>query len=171
MKKNLISILILALLLVNVVLTAIMMFSVTSVTKKTASLVNNIATALNLELESKEEEADTGEVSMVDLVSYDLSDSLTIPLKTGEDGKSHYCLVSVSLLINSTHEDYETLYTTITSNDSFLKSLVIDVIGSHTMDEAQADPEGLREEILEKIQAAYNSTVVYKVTFSSIMYQ
>lgn len=37
MKKNLISIIILALLIVNVVLTAIMMFSVTSASKKTAN--------------------------------------------------------------------------------------------------------------------------------------
>ena len=43
MKKNLISVIILALLIVNVVLTAIMMFSVTSASRKTAALVDNIA--------------------------------------------------------------------------------------------------------------------------------
>ena len=46
MKKNLISIIILALLVVNIVLTAIMMFSVTGAANKTAALVDNIATAL-----------------------------------------------------------------------------------------------------------------------------
>ena len=46
MKKNLISVIILALLIVNIVLTAIMMFSVTGASKKTAALVDNIATAL-----------------------------------------------------------------------------------------------------------------------------
>ena len=50
MKKNLISIVILALLIVNIVLTAIMMFSVTSASKKTAALVDNISKALDLEL-------------------------------------------------------------------------------------------------------------------------
>ena len=50
MKKNLISVIILALLIVNVVLTAIMMFSVTSASQKTAALVDNIASALDLEL-------------------------------------------------------------------------------------------------------------------------
>ena len=55
MKKNLISIIILALLVVNVVLTAIMMFSVTGASRKTAALVDNISTALNLELTAKTE--------------------------------------------------------------------------------------------------------------------
>ena len=40
MKKNLISIVILALLIVNIVLTAIMMFSVTGTSRKTAALVD-----------------------------------------------------------------------------------------------------------------------------------
>ena len=44
MKKNLISVIILALLIVNIVLTAIMMFSVTGASKKTAALVDNIGT-------------------------------------------------------------------------------------------------------------------------------
>ena len=51
MKKNLISVIILALLVVNIVLTGIMMASVLSTNKKTASLVTDVASAINLELE------------------------------------------------------------------------------------------------------------------------
>ena len=50
MKKNLISIVILALLIVNIVLTSIMMFSVMSTNKKTAALVGDVAAAISLEL-------------------------------------------------------------------------------------------------------------------------
>ena len=50
MKKNLLTIIILALLVVNVVLTGIMMFSVTGAMNKTSALVTDISTALNLEL-------------------------------------------------------------------------------------------------------------------------
>ncbi len=42
--KNLLSIIILALLVVNIVLSAIMMISVTSASKKTAALVSDIST-------------------------------------------------------------------------------------------------------------------------------
>ena len=50
MKKNLLSVVILALLVVNLILTGIMMFSCVSANKKTAALVNDIASVLDLEL-------------------------------------------------------------------------------------------------------------------------
>ena len=69
------------------------------------------------------------------------------------------------------HEDYGTYSATIGSQDSIFKSIIIEVIGSYTMDEAKADPEAMRQEILKKIQEAYNSTFIYKIAFSNIMYQ
>ena len=95
MKKNLISVIILALLIVNVVLTAIMMFSVTGASKKTAALVDNIASALDLELTAQTGETEVV-VPMENIEVYSIPESMTIPLKTGEDGADHYCLVSVS---------------------------------------------------------------------------
>lgn len=50
MKRNLLSIIILALLVVNLVLTSIMMVNVSSASKKTAALVGDIADTLKLEL-------------------------------------------------------------------------------------------------------------------------
>ena len=89
MKKNLISVLILALLVVNLVLTSIMMFSTMSSVKKTSALVTSIASVLNIELSGESEEAGETEVKLNDLVTHDIPDDLTIPLKKGEDGKDH----------------------------------------------------------------------------------
>ena len=100
MKKNLISIVILALLIVNIVLTAVMMFSVTSTNKKTAALVTDVAAAINLDLGGKEEEKAAESVPMANIVTYTIAD-MTIPLKKGEDGKDHYALLSVTLSMNS----------------------------------------------------------------------
>lgn len=173
MKKNLISILILALLVVNVVLTAIMMFSVTSTAKKTSSLVTNIASVLNIELTSKEE-AKEKTVSITDSVPFDIADQLTIPLRRSSDTpeeKTHYCLVQVSFYMDSTHEDYEAYKDTVATNISMLKNIIIDVISSHTLEEASGNAEGLKAEILSQVQTLYGSTFIYKVAFSNIMYQ
>ena len=79
MKKNLISIIILALLIVNIVLTAIMMFSVTGASKKTSALVDNIATALDLELAaSGEGEAAEEAVSMADTETYSFAEQMQV---------------------------------------------------------------------------------------------
>ena len=170
MKKNLISIMILALLVVNVVLTAVMMFSVTGTAKKTAALVTNIATVLNIELDDSEEETDdTVLISDTELV--DIGDTLTIPLTQGTDGKDHYFLVDVSLCLNTKHEDYATYGTTVSSNTSLFKDIIISVIRSYTLEEAETNTEAIKEEILKEIQELYDSTFIYKVTFSNVMYQ
>ena len=49
MKKNLMTVLILALLIVNIALTGVMLVSIVGTNKKTAQLVDNITTAMNLE--------------------------------------------------------------------------------------------------------------------------
>ncbi len=180
MKKNLISILILALLVVNVVLTAIMMFSVTSTAKKTGALVANIATVLNIELEGDKTEEEDTTVPISATVSMDL-DKLTIPLKKaavvnadgsmGTEKDTHYCLVEVTLLINSQNENYAGYAESLPTYASMFKAVVTEVIGNHTLDEIQSSPETVKDEILQKIISDYQMDFIYRVMFKSIMYQ
>ena len=71
MKKNLLSVLILTLLVINIALTSIMMFGMMSSVKSTSALVGKIAAVLNLELAM--DEKDEQQVSIADSVSYDIS--------------------------------------------------------------------------------------------------
>ena len=173
MKRNLISILILALVVVNVVLTAIMMFSVTGTSKKTAALVDNISQAIALELvDPNAASVATGPAVPMDQVEiYNIADSMTIPLRIGEDGQQHYCVAEVALSINTKDKDYKTYGSDLSGRESLIKSEIINVISGHTLEEAQADQEGLRAEILSAIQRMFNSQFVFGVSFSSIMYQ
>lgn len=171
MKKNLISILILALLVVNLVLTAIMMFSVTGSAKKTSKLVTDISTALNLELTKGDSSTEASEVHTTDLASVDIADTMPIPLKPGTDEKAHYCLLGVTFFLNTTHEDYETMGPVFESNVSLNKSVIISVVGEYTLDEAQADKTALKDAILAAIRKEYNSDFIYRVEFSNIMFQ
>ena len=109
MKKNLLSILILALLVVNLIMTGIMMFSVLNQSRKTAELIGKIAQAVDLELSAEEGEEEETAVSMGDTAVYVLSEDLTIPLARGEDDKDHYFIVSVSLSMNMKDKDYKTV--------------------------------------------------------------
>ena len=54
MKKNLMTVIILALVLVNLVLTAILAFTIIPQTRKSNQLIDKIASAIDLELEAKE---------------------------------------------------------------------------------------------------------------------
>ena len=79
MRKNLISIIILAICIVNLVLNALMVFVFVPAIKKTDNLVTEIAAILNLELE-KDETVQTGP-SIEDVQTYNLSEATTINLK------------------------------------------------------------------------------------------
>ena len=105
MKKNLLSIVILALLIVNLVLTSIMMFSVVSTNKKTGAVVADIASILKLEL-GTEEEQEVSSVSMEDTAFHDMEEELTIMLAKDpldEEAKEHFVLVQVSLSMDTVY--------------------------------------------------------------------
>lgn len=174
MKKNLLTILILALLIVNLVLTGIIMFSTISANKKTVALVNNIATVLNLEIgpvAGSEEEAAVEEVSMADTEMYDIADQMTIALKKGADGKDHYALVEVSLSMNKKDKDFKDYSAMMPTKESLIKSEIIDVISSYTKEEVEADKKGMEEAILTHIQDMFDSQFVYDVAFRNINLQ
>lgn len=171
MKKNLLSLVILSLLVVNIVLTAVMLFSVLSTNKKTAAIVTDIAGILQLELNSGEDAA--GAVSIADTEVYAIAEQ-TISLEKEEgDTKDHFAVVSMSLSINKKHEDYKTYGADVVNKEDLIKSEIISVISGYTMTEARLPEvqEKMCEEILERVQNLYGSTFIYKVSFSNIVIQ
>ena len=172
MKKNMLSVLILALLIVNVALTSIMMFTMMGTNKKTAKLIDGISTALSLEITDPSEEGAEAEaeVAMEDIKVYQIPDQLTIGLAKCADGKAHYCVVSISLSLNTKDPDYEKYNATLGDNVDMIKDKIFQVVGSHTIEEAESNTDGLREEILEAIQQMYGSKFVYNIVFRDIMF-
>lgn len=173
MKKNLISIGILALLIVNLVLTGIMMFSVINTNNKTAALVGDIAAAINLELTDgtvAQEGTSEESISFADVATYTISD-MTIPLKANGDGKDHYALVSLAFSMNTLHEDYATYGATIAEKEDLLRGQINEVVSQFTIDDAKNNQDAVRKAILSKVQTLYGSDFIFDVTFSSAMYQ
>ncbi len=174
MKKNLMSVIILALVAVNVVLTGIIMFSTVSANRKTIALVDDIAAILNLELEKSTGTEEAAEEEMVlpeNSEVYDIADSMTVALKDSGDGKDHYAMCSVSFSINTQHDDYKTYQPMMAAKESKIKSEIIEVVGQYTKEEAQANVHGIEEAILAKVQAMFDSTFVYEAYFRDIKFQ
>lgn len=174
MKKNILSILILALLVVNIVMTAIMMFSVTGAMKSTTTLVGKIAAVLDIELATSQ---DAENVSIEDTAIYTIADTMTIPLKTNAaaegEVKDHYALMKVTIYMNTKHEDYEKYGTAeqLAAREEMIKSEIISVVRSHTLEEFKSDSEGIYAEIVAKLQKMYNSRFIYKVACGDVKYQ
>jgi len=168
MKKNLLTVLILALLVVNLVLTAIMMVSVIGVNKKTSALVSNISTALNLDLRVPGE--DTGaDVPIADTVVHSLGE-VAIPLAS-TDGSQPYIIFNLALSMNSKHKDYKEYGESIADWEAIIQDRVTSVVSVHTIEECQPDKiENIKAEILQAIQEQFNSDFIFKVSISGIKF-
>lgn len=171
MKKNLLSVIILALLIVNVALTGIMMFSTISANKKTVALVNQIASILNLEVKAPEGGAQAKELTIQDIETYNIADEMVITLKHGEDGADHYAIAQVSLSIDKTDENYATLQPLVEPNESKIKSVINDVFGKYTKEEATANTQAISDEILAQLQGMFDSKFIYEVYFRDLKFQ
>lgn len=172
MKKNMMSIIILALLVVNIALTAVMMFSVVPAANRTNKIVKDVAAVMNLELSSAMGGSDA-EVPIEDTLTYEIADKMTIPLRKGADEKDHYAVVSISLAMNTKNEDYEKFGSqeSMLERESLIKNEINEVVGSYTLEEAQTNTQAVQTAILDKIQNLFGSKFIYKVVFRDVIFQ
>ena len=177
MKKNLLLIIILALLLVNIVLTGVMMFNMTSTNKKVADLVGNIATVMNLELTPPGEATAAPEISLADTDVNTIAGSMTLPLAPDTaDGSSKqgYLMCNMSFSMNTKNKDYKTYGTAeaMAAKEALIKDVINSIVSSHTASELQ-EPGGLdmlKTEILGAVQDLFQSDFIYNVSISEVKY-
>jgi flagellar FliL protein len=184
MKKNLLTVLILALLIVNIVLTSVMLISIVGVNAKTGALVGNIGAVLNLELTEPGEETQEEVVSALDLEEVDLGE-VTIMLKPdviepdataaatepSTTAKSAYMVFNVALQLNTTSPDYEEINGEfITGKKNLIISTINDVVGTHTLEECKGNQPALKAEIKQALRNLLQSDVVYEISLSEVKF-
>lgn len=173
MKKNLISIIILALCLVNLILNALLVFVCVPSNKKVNKLVTDIASVLNLELEG----ADEPKVAVENIATFTSSENITVKLK--EDGSTNadgtklvrYAQVGITISMDNSAKDYEDISALITSSEGLINDVVMNVIGNYTADEidAQETKTEIKKEILEQLQKKFGSTCIFSVDFKTLI--
>jgi flagellar FliL protein len=167
MKKNILTIIIMAITLINTILLAVLIFAIVPTSNKTNKLVRKVAAIVDLELESPEAQE---EIAVSDIEGYDLPEQMTINLKSDDD-KSHFALVNVSLSINTKHKDYSDLQPKIAENVNGIKEIVSDEFGKYSMDEVKENKEVIKEQVLKRIQELFKSDFIISVSFGNIITQ
>ena len=149
----------------------VMLVSIVGTNKKTAQLVDNITTAMNLELTVPGAEGTTN-VPLTDTEVYNIADSMTIPLKSEAGAKQDYIMFDVSLSINKKSKDYKTYGSseTLSGYENLIKDAITATVSAHTEDECREDMEGLKEEILKSVQDLFQSDFIYKVAISGVKF-
>ncbi|MBR1572773.1 MAG: flagellar basal body-associated FliL family protein [Lachnospiraceae bacterium] len=171
MKKNLLTVITLALVLVNLVLTVIVTITIIPETKQANELITKVCAAIDLDLESGSATSNANiPIDKVALVPVGEED-LTINLKKGADSASHYAMIKVSLSLNKDNEDYDDVNTQVSDKLDLVKGEIFNVVSSYTMEELQGNQDAVREDILKNLQQMFGSDAIIDVTFSSVKYQ
>ena len=174
MKKNLMSVLILALLVVNLVFTGILTFSIVPATKNANALIKDVAEAIHLELNAGKTTG-ANNISMANIETFNVDEgaTMTINLKKSEDGEDHYAVVSIYLSLDKSNDDYETYGATMASRASIIKDEVTTVVKGYTKDELEDSDNVavIRETILSDLQAMFDSEFIVDFGFSSMICQ
>lgn len=170
MKKNIFSVIIAALTVINVILTAIMFFVMLPTFQKTNNLITQVASVLNLELDQEDSEG-AQEYTLKDLEQYSVAfeSQQTLNLASGDDGKMHYAMLDgYTLSLNKKAKDYKDVNETLKANEAKLTDVIRGVIQSHTVNDISE--EVVKKEALEKIQSLLDSKAVVEISLTNLMY-
>lgn len=167
MKKGLMTIIIVAITLVNLVLTSILIFTVVPTMNSTARVVKKISNIIDLEVTTSQ---DTKNVPIDKLEVYNIEEKLTISLQSA-DGKAHYAVVNASLYLNTQNAGYKKYASSISDKEAIIKSDIINIVSQYTVEQIRDDQNKVTDEILAKIREEYNSDFIYKVVFSNVTLQ
>jgi flagellar FliL protein len=169
MKKNLISVIILALTFANFVLTALLLFTVLPETKKANEMITAVCSAIDLELNSGAATG-TSNLPIEQITTYAVNggENITTNLKSS-DGGNHYVLVAVSLSLNNKSDNYEKYSPEVlTEKDSIIQDDIIQILGSYTDTEFNNNVSEIKDQILADMQGMFGSDYVVGVNFSGL---
>lgn len=168
MKKNILTIIIMAIVLINTVLTGVILFTIVPAATETYRLVDKVSSIIDLELESPS--TTEAELTIEDITSYEFPDPLQIPLKSN-DGASHYAVFNVSLSMNNKHKDYTVLSAKLTENENAIAEIVQTEFAKYTKDEIDPNKEKIKDNVRTGVQDLFQSDFIINVTFGNILTQ
>lgn len=175
MKKSMLNVITLALVLINLALTAVLTFTISSTTQKTNNLITKIAEIIDLDvgggLASKE--AENASVSVTDLETLDVKNSdsttkITLSL-LDNNNKIHYAQVSVVLTLNKKSKDYESKRASIDSGMQLIVNNVNTVVGGYTYDTALQNKSNMEAELLSNLQNLFQTDMIKSVAINLVI--
>lgn len=165
MKKNLMSVLILALVVVNLALTGLLLFTVLPQSKKANELITKVASAIELELESGQiTTSSTIPISDLEVYALNGGSAWLINLQSNDD-KAHHAQIAVSLSENTQADGYKDGSEALASKEALVMDVINRVIGGYTADALKNDPQGAQQEILKEVQELFGDDFIVGVTF------
>ena len=167
MKKNILTIIVLAATLVNLTLTALMLFVYLPNAQKMNNMITKICQVIDMELENPIVTEKEPEVLATDLESYVIGTNMTINLTKASDGKQYYAQVTATVMLNKKAKDYATISPLMTSQVESIKEVIVNEIGKLTNENFVASQSAAKEKILAQLRQDYGTECIYRIVFGN----
>lgn len=169
MKKNLLSVIILALVFANFILSGIIVFTLVPQTKQANTLITKVCEAINLEVNSGATNGLSNlPVNQIATYAVNAGETMTTNLASGGSEESHYAVFSVSLNLNNESDEYKKNNTTvIVDKESIILDKINAVVRSYTLEELNADGgmEKLKKDVLKQLQNMFGADYIVGISF------
>ena len=165
MKKNLITVFILAISIINLVFNILLVFVFMPSTSKTNKLITDIAEVLDIEIASQTKE-DTFDVS--NLAHYELEQGNPINLQTDGTGDLHVVQYGLTINMDKTANDYSKVSANIEASTAMIYDMARNIIGSYTYTEVidgETTTNKIKDELLKQLKETFNTECIYSVSF------
>ncbi len=179
MKKSMLNVITLALVLINLVLSVILTFSLITTSSKTDNLITKIANIIDLDVagtdigsaqdSSSAGVVDIGNLEVIDVVNGD-SSKITVTI-TDSSGKVHYAVVNVVLSLNKNSKDYSSLRTNVDNGMKLIVSEVTTIVSQYSYENVYTSKTTIEQQILARLQELFKSDIVYSVAIPQIVVQ
>lgn len=161
MKKNILTVVIMAATVINLVLTIVLVFSIMPAMNKTTNLIDKVASVIDLEIEDKNEKE---EYTMADLEPFEIAyeKAVNINLAKNANGESGYLQISgINISFNTKAEDFQDIKTQVTTNQVYAEDLVKKTLASYTKEDF--DLVKVSKDCVKKLQEMYNTKAIVEV--------
>ena len=168
MKKGIINIAILVLLLINLVMTFVLTFSIVPTMSNSNKLVEKIASIIDLEVVATDTPTESGTIPADQKEVHKIVDKLTNKLKEGTDGEVHYATGYAAIYLNKEHKDYASLSGIMADQDTTISSQIKKVLSNYTMEEFDSDITAVEAAVLADLQEYFGSTAICEVALDMV---
>ncbi len=166
MKKNLLSVAILALLVVNLALTSILMFTIYPQAKKANELIVAVCNAIQLDLNSGSANG-LGNIPVNQIAWYHVNGGADMTINLSGGG---YAVVQVSVALNKESETYKKGEATLlTEQEAIIKDSINDIIRKNSKTEFDDNLSDIKKEITKNLQNTFGADYVIGISFQKNM--
>ncbi|MDD6402040.1 MAG: flagellar basal body-associated FliL family protein [Lachnospiraceae bacterium] len=164
MKKNLITVLIFALCLINLVFNILLVFVFMPSATKTNKLITEIAAVLDLELASQKND---NEFDVSNIEVFQLEQGNPINLAQDSSGEIHMVQYGISINLDTTSSDYSKVLANMQKSTSLIYDITNDIIGKYSYNQVidVSVKKQIKEEIQKSLKEAFNTECIHSISF------